>query len=52
VRIALLERDARVLPDMGVRVAFLEEKVTQPAAPPPTGVWVPSGAPASPPANG
>ena len=26
VRVALLERDERVFPDMGVRVAFLEEK--------------------------
>ena len=26
VRVGLLERDSRVLPDMGVRVAFLEEK--------------------------
>jgi multidrug efflux pump subunit AcrA (membrane-fusion protein) len=44
VRIALLERDARVLPDMGVRVAFLEEKQAQPTAPAPAGVWVPPGA--------
>jgi len=29
VRVALLERDERVLPDMGVRVAFLEEKSSQ-----------------------
>lgn len=29
VRIALLDRDDRVLPDMGVRVAFLEEAVAE-----------------------
>jgi RND family efflux transporter MFP subunit len=45
VRIALLERDPRVLPDMGVRVSFLEEKTAeqQPAAAP-SGVLVPSSA--------
>jgi RND family efflux transporter MFP subunit len=29
VRIRLLEKDPRVLPDMGVKVAFLDDKVTQ-----------------------
>lgn len=32
VRIALLERDGRVLPDMGVRVAFLEEALAEDAS--------------------
>jgi RND family efflux transporter MFP subunit len=45
VRIALDERDERIVPDMGVRVAFLEERKpdaqTQQA---PRGVLVPSGA--------
>lgn len=40
VRVALLERDQRVLPDMGVRVAFLEEQAA--AEPAPGGVLVPS----------
>jgi RND family efflux transporter MFP subunit len=45
VRIALLERDSRVLPDMGVRVAFLEEKqAEQKPATAPSGVLVPAGA--------
>jgi len=45
VRIALLERDARVLPDMGVRVAFLEEKkVAEKPVAAPTGVFVPANA--------
>ncbi len=42
VRVALLERDARVLPDMGVRVAFLDEKSSQTeGAAAPIGVLVP-----------
>ena len=44
VRVALDQKDARVVPDMGVRVSFLEEADTRataaPAAPPP-GVLVP-----------
>ena len=32
VRIGFVERDARVLPDMGVKVAFLESKAAPPAA--------------------
>jgi RND family efflux transporter MFP subunit len=40
VRIALKLRDAKIVPDMGVRVSFLEK--ASPDAPKPTGVWVPS----------
>ncbi len=45
VRIGLDERDARILPDMGVRVAFLEARVaaTDPQ-PEPKGVLVPAAA--------
>ena len=43
VRVGFLERDERVLPDMGVRVAFLDAAAESPAAPPP-GVFVPSAA--------
>jgi RND family efflux transporter MFP subunit len=46
VRIGFLERDPRVLPDMGVRVAFLEETAA-PAAAGGTGIIVPSAAVAS-----
>lgn len=42
VRIALDTRDPRIVPDMGVRVSFLERPGT--AAARPTGVWVPSRA--------
>jgi len=43
VRIAIKQKDARVVPDMGVRVSFLEQAA--PAdAPVVTGVTVPSGA--------
>ena len=45
VRIALLERDERVVPDMGVRVSFLEDAPPPAAnAPVATGVTVPAGA--------
>jgi RND family efflux transporter MFP subunit len=46
VRIALKEKDARIVPEMGVRVAFLEARSAQAeAAPaPPPGVLVPAGA--------
>jgi RND family efflux transporter MFP subunit len=45
VRIAITERDARIVPDMGVRVAFLEErKPDAPVAEPPKGVLVPRAA--------
>ena len=43
VRIGFVERDARVLPDMGVKVAFLESKATPPAASA-SGVLVPGEA--------
>ncbi len=44
VRIALLERDQRVVPDMGVRVSFLEDAPPPTAnAPVATGVTVPAG---------
>jgi RND family efflux transporter MFP subunit len=42
VRIALQSKDARIVPDMGVRVSFLETR--KPGAPKPTGVWVPTRA--------
>ena len=32
VRIGFVERDSRILPDMGVKVAFLEERTTQPSS--------------------
>lgn len=46
VRIALLQRDGRIVPDMGVRVSFLDQKTaagaaTAAAAPKPVGVLVP-----------
>ncbi len=40
VRIALKIKDARIVPDMGVRVSFLERPAAGAAKP--TGVWVPS----------
>jgi RND family efflux transporter MFP subunit len=40
VRIALKLRDAKIVPDMGVRVSFLEK--SGPNTPKPTGVWVPA----------
>jgi RND family efflux transporter MFP subunit len=45
VRIALGEKDARIVPEMGVRVAFLESSPgAGGAAPPPRGVLVPAAA--------
>ena len=44
VRVRLLERDPRVLPDMGVRVAFLEEHGSPDAPEVPIGVLVPRDA--------
>jgi RND family efflux transporter MFP subunit len=45
VRIAFLERDARVVPDMGVRVSFLaDEETVDAAAPAIVGVGVPAEA--------
>jgi RND family efflux transporter MFP subunit len=46
VRVAIDQKDGRIVPDMGVRVSFLEEAPSaaagQPAPPPPKGVLVPS----------
>ena len=42
VRIALNTKDARIVPDMGVRVSFLE--TSKAGAGKPTGVWVPTRA--------
>ncbi len=42
VRIGFIERDQRVLPDMGVRVAFLEERASARPVEKPEGVLVPS----------
>ena len=42
VRIALDERDARIVPDMGARVSFLAEPVE--GAAPPEGWWLPARA--------
>ncbi|HSM12271.1 MAG TPA: efflux RND transporter periplasmic adaptor subunit, partial [Lysobacter sp.] len=42
VRIALDAKDPRIVPDMGVRVSFLEKADAD--APRPTGVWVPAKA--------
>ncbi len=42
VRIALEVKDSRIVPDMGVRVSFLETR--DPNAPKPTGAWIPASA--------
>lgn len=42
VRIAMNSKDARIVPDMGVRVSFLESR--DPKADKPTGVWAPERA--------
>jgi len=44
VRIGLLEKDARILPEMGVRVAFHSEASAEGSAPPQQAVLVPSSA--------
>jgi RND family efflux transporter MFP subunit len=44
VRIALDTKDDRIVPDMGVRVSFLEDKPAQQAAAPARGVLVPASA--------
>jgi multidrug efflux pump subunit AcrA (membrane-fusion protein) len=45
VRIALKQKDPRIVPDMGVNVSFLEpEKPAAAKAAPPRGVRVPAGA--------
>jgi len=45
VRVGFDHKDERIVPDMGVRVSFLEEAraANAPAAPPPKGVLVPAG---------
>jgi len=43
VRVAMEKKDARIVPDMGVRVSFLGQK-REAAAPPPKGVLVPAQA--------
>lgn len=42
VRIALKLKDPRIVPDMGVRVSFMEKNAAD--APRPTGVWIPAKA--------
>jgi RND family efflux transporter MFP subunit len=44
VRVALGVKDARIVPDMGVRVAFLERSAPQATEAAATGVWVPAAA--------
>ncbi|XOV89275.1 MAG: efflux RND transporter periplasmic adaptor subunit [Pseudomonadota bacterium] len=46
VRVAFLEKDSRILPDMGVKVSFLEDNTTPPdnGDSAPTGVWIPNAA--------
>lgn len=46
VRVAIEQKDPRILPDMGVRVSFLEENRTAgaPSGPTPSGVLVPGSA--------
>lgn len=44
VRVALEQKDARIVPDMGVRVSFLAPKAAPTAEAPPKGVLVPPGA--------
>ena len=44
VRIALEERDDRIVPEMGVRVSFLEEAPAPGAEAPPSGALVPADA--------
>ncbi|MFC4528774.1 efflux RND transporter periplasmic adaptor subunit [Dyella halodurans] len=44
VRVALEQKDARIVPDMGVRVSFLEQKQAHPAAQAPQGALVPAAA--------
>lgn len=44
VRVALEQKDARIVPDMGVRVSFLSQKLSPAAAKAPAGVLVPPAA--------
>ena len=47
VRIAFLETDTRILPDMGVKVSFMEERIVEVNEAQMTGVFVPESAIAS-----
>tara|TARA_B100000959_G_scaffold136699_4_gene143796 strand:- start:34 stop:1275 length:1242 start_codon:yes stop_codon:yes gene_type:complete len=47
VRIAFLETDTRILPDMGVKVSFMEEQIVEVNEAQMTGVFVPESAIAS-----
>jgi hypothetical protein len=42
--VALLKKDPRIVPDMGVRVSFLEKAAPVAANAPPPGVLVPAAA--------
>jgi RND family efflux transporter MFP subunit len=44
VRVALEQKDSRIVPNMGVRVSFLEQKQDHPAAQAPKGALVPASA--------
>jgi hypothetical protein len=44
VRIALDQKDARILPEMGVRVSFLADPTQEPGGKPASGVNLPSNA--------
>jgi RND family efflux transporter MFP subunit len=44
VRVALEHKDGRIVPDMGVRVSFLEQAANTPVAAAPKGVLVPAAA--------
>ena len=44
VRVGFLERDERVLPDMGVKVAFMDETARTQDQSPPAGVLIPAAA--------
>lgn len=44
VRVALEQKDSRIVPNMGVRVSFLEQKHDHPAAQAPKGALVPAAA--------
>ena len=44
VRVSLKQKDARIVPDMGVRVSFLEQATPKDAKAPPPGVLAPSTA--------
>lgn len=44
VRVAMEKKDSRIVPDMGVRVSFLEQKQDEPQAQAPQGALVPTAA--------